>query len=188
MKDVKKINLNLASNPVLNKRLFHLCVYLICALVILFLFLDIKVYFRFKTENQSLKKEILDKEQNLKQVQKEEEKYSAQIQKITVKNRADVEFFNRMIYKKIFSWTDLFTELEKALPESCYIVSLSPIEVNSSDTEIRLRVSHPGLTHLLSFVENLKKAGFSRIKMVNEAGQVGDTEISEISICYERTF
>jgi len=186
MNNSKRLNLNLASNPLRNKKYFYLIFSFIC---IAFLFVSIpagRVYIKHLNKVRDLKVSILRLDKDIKSYQTEEKRYFSQIEEAKRRDKDEVELINTLIFKKSFSWIDFFSTLEKALPDSCFIVTLVPFQKGESKMQIRLKVASLSLNELLKFVTNLYSLKFSQIKLLNETKNNEGFLIWEISLVYER--
>jgi hypothetical protein len=187
MKKTSPLNLNLAENPLRNKRLFHTFFFFLCGLSIILLFISLITFSNYRRKNQNIKAAIARIENNIYQAQNKEKRYLAQIDNLSKENLAQVNFINHLIYKKSFSWIGLFTALEKSLPEECYIVSISPLQKGDSPTEIKLEVSSTGLDSFFRFINKLNSMNFYNFKLLREGKDETGRLISEISLNYDET-
>ena len=126
-------------------------------------------------------------EKGIQDARRDESRYTAKIEDEEIKNLKKVNLINSLIFRKSFSWMDFLLDLEKGLPNSCTIVSLTPSMVGDSKMEVKLRVTYPGINELLKLIQNFKSIGFKNISIRNETRSTGGTLIAEISVVYERT-
>lgn len=187
MKRRNPLNLNLAENPLRNKNLFHTLFFFSCGLSIVLLFVSLDTFYQYRTKNQNIKAALARVENRINYIKKEENRYSLRIQNLSEKNLLTVRSINHFIYRKSFSWTELFTALEKSIPALCYIQSISPLEKEDSRTVVKLGVASAGLDSLLLFINNLYKMNFSDFRLLREGRDKAGHLISEISLTYDKT-
>ena len=73
-----------------------------------------------------------------------------------IRERSD--FLNSLIARKSLSWTRMFMDLEKVLPERVQITSIRPGSKQSSASEFSLLVSSPTVQPLVELLKNLEAA------------------------------
>ncbi|MFW6123680.1 MAG: hypothetical protein ACOC5G_00500 [Acidobacteriota bacterium] len=188
MKKIRPLNLNLAENPLRNRKLFHAFFFFLGGLFVLLLFISLITFYQYRIKNQNIRSAITRIENKITHAKREERRYLTQIESLSKANLAQVNFTNHLISKKVFSWTGLFTALEKSLPEGCCIVSISPLQRGDSPTEIKIEVASAGLDSLLEFINDLYAMNFSDFKLLREGRDKTGQLISEISLKYNETY
>ncbi|MFO7980078.1 MAG: hypothetical protein R6V00_04490 [Candidatus Aminicenantes bacterium] len=188
MKKMKPLNLNLAENPLRNKRLFHTIFFFLCGLSVVLLVISLVTFYQYRTKNQNIKKAIVKIEDRINHTQREGKRYFAQIDTLSNENLAQVNFINHLISQKSFSWTGLFTALEKSLPDKCYIVSISPMQKEDTPTEIKLEIASAGLDPFFKFINNLYSMDFNNFRLIREGRDETGHLISEISLSYDENY
>ncbi len=184
----KRLNLNLASHPLRNRRFFFLLIGILSLLLVVVLGLGGYTYWKYSTKNRDFERNWAQIENKIRNAQREEKRLTVQIEEAAKKYQGQVTSLNTLILKKSFSWADFLSSLEEALPESCYIVSLEPALVKDNQTEVRLEVVAPNLDELLNLNRNLYEKNFSSIRIISESTNETGFLVSEISLIYERTF
>lgn len=186
MNKQRKINLNLASRPLRNRRLFWFLTILMSGLIIIMTSLSSFYFFTSLGRSRTLRSSLSHIEAKISQVQREKEKYAKLVQDISSKNKKRVEQVNDVIFEKSFSWNEFLSRLEEALPERSYIsyISLSPLE--SSRMEVKIRVVSSSLEDLLELIRNLKALNFQNIRPSSEKWDGRGQLVSEVSLTYER--
>lgn len=184
----KRLNLNLATHPLRNRRLFFILVGILGASFLVVLSLGGYAYWKYKAKNNHFEKNWVRIERKIKSVQREERRLTVQIEEAAKKYKTQVDRLNTLILKKSFSWANFLSALEEALPESCYIVSLEPFLIEANQMEVRLKAAAPNLDELLKLNRNLYEKNFSSIRIINESINEAGLLISEISLIYERAF
>jgi len=186
MKNQAKLNLNLASNPLRNRRLFFL---LGLCLLIVFIGTSVlggSIHFRYKSKHNEIQQELNTINQNVSTVKSEETRYSTLLEKKLADYKVMSDFINNLIYRKSFPWVDFFATMEDSLPETSYIISLTPVPADGTDMEVRFQAVFANLKELLKFIQTLDSKGFEDINIVSESQSAEGFLISEISVRYER--
>ncbi len=186
MMNHKRINLNLASHPLKNKKLFILICFLLCAFFLALAVLGGIVYFTYQGKARSIETDLAGMEQSKRQLESDVVKYSTGINKATKNLQAEAELINSLILKKSFSWVDFLSTLEDSLPDSSYIISLAPTLTEDLQMKVRFEVISRNLDDLLRFLNNLKAFEFKDIRVMSEASNERGFLRSEIALTYER--
>jgi len=187
MNERATLNLNLATKPRRNRRLFAALARTFGFLLVVLAALSVVVVVKYGGESARLRAEIAGKQRLQEEVRREEKRLTADIDKVEGLSRTRVDLVNGIIMKKTFLWTALFSELEKALPGPSYITSLSPGFTNEGAVAIRLRVTSRSLDDLLALIDNLSARGFKGIQVGGETRNEEGRIIAEISLTYERS-
>lgn len=186
MKNHKKFNLNLASSPMRNRRLFLFLLALLGISTCFVLALGGKIYYEYRGSAQEAEKAVARIESQISDDQKVANQLSINIEELYDLHAEDVELINSLVYSKSFSWMDFLSALEEALPASSYIVSLRPFPEEGIALEVRLKVASSSMTELLKFIARLAAKGFKDIQILSESKSQEGYLLSEISIRYER--
>jgi len=186
MKKMRTLDLNLAENPLRNKRLFHTLFFFLCGISVLWFILSLAFFYSYKNKKDDIKASSVQIENKIKQSRREEKRCLSQIETLSKNNLQEVNFINHLISKKGFSWTGLLTALEQSLPEECYIVSISPLQREDTSTEIKLEVASAGWDHLLEFINTLYTMNFRNFRPIRENKSPEGYLITEISLSYEK--
>jgi len=182
----KEISLNLATNPLRNRRFFLLLVYVLVGILLFVSFFTGKIYFIFRYKTLNLRNSIMRTDQLIRNAQSEERKLTGLLQETIKENKGKVDLVNIIILRKSFSWIEFLSNLEKSLPDSSCIVSLAPTLTDDSRMQLRFKVAYPQLDDLIEFLNNLKSLRFYQIKIINEARNQRGFFVSEISLTYEK--
>ena len=186
MNHKSRLNLELASHPLRNKRLFFLCLFLLVVLTSSVAVISGSLYFKFRNNLDRTQLKIEEIEQKKGRVQMEEIQIADQIESDTAANQKKIDFINSLIYRKSFSWIDFLSDLENALPTRCYIVSLALSPRGELGMEVRVRVAAPTLPDLLDLITQMVKLGFEDVLIRNEEIATNGSLISEVSFIYEK--
>ena len=181
----KKLSLNLASNPLRNKRLFNL---LFCTGVLIILIVSYfagNIFFTYKVKKRDLKAKVTDIEQKMITAQRKEREYTTKVEAESKGYMGTVDLINGIILRKSFSWLNFLANLENSLPNSSYIVSLAPRIMNDSSMEVKFRVVSQNLQDLLKLINNLIALKF-KPRVEGESRDQRGLIISDISLRYDR--
>jgi Tfp pilus assembly protein PilN len=180
------LNLNLATRPLRNRRLFQNAVRVMAALVILLAGLAAFVVLKYGGEASRLKSAIAGTTRVQAEAQREEKRLKADIEREEKLSRTRVELVNGIIGKKMFSWTGLLSDLERALPGPSYITALTPSFTPAGAVALQMRVTSRSLEDLMAFITALTARGFKRIEVGGEQRSEDGRLLSEITATYER--
>lgn len=186
MKNQPKLNLNLATSPMRNRRLFFL---LVGCLLIVFVgasALGVSLHLRYRSKHGGTAKELGAINQKLTTAKRDETRYSSLIEQKLTDYKVAADYINSLIYRKSFPWMDFFAAMEESLPESSYIISLSPFPAEGTAMEVRFQAVFTNLNELLKFIKSLDSKGFADINIVSESQSAEGFLLSEISVRYER--
>jgi Tfp pilus assembly protein PilN len=181
------LNLNLATKPRRNRRFFAALARALGFLLAVLAVLSVFVVLKYGGESARLRAAIAEKQRLQEEVQREEKRLTADVDREERLSRTRVDLVNGIILKKTFLWTSLFSELEKALPGSSYITSLSPGFTADGAITMHMRVTSRSLDDLLALIDNLTARGFKHIQVGGETRSEEGRLIAEISLTYERS-
>ncbi len=187
MRKTKKINVNLASHPLRNRRFFFLAAGLLVVLVCVFSTLAGYTYWVYSKKNSNFDLTKAQIEKRLQDAQRESSRLTTLIEDASQRYGERIDLINMLIYKKSFSWVDFLSALEDALPDTCYVVSMVPSLKEDSKMEVRLKVASPNLDELLKLNKNLYEKRFTNLRIISESRNESGMLVSEISLVYERT-
>jgi len=181
------LNLNLATKPRRNRRLYASLARALGILLAVLAALSVFVVLKYGGESARLRAEIAGKQRLQVEAQREEKRLTADIDQVERISRTRVVLVNGIIMKKTFLWTSLFSELEKALPGSSYITSLSPGFTADGAITMHMRVTSRSLDDLLAFITDLTARGFKHIQVGGETRSEEGRLIAEITLTYEHS-
>lgn len=186
MMDTIQLNLNLASRPWRNRRLFFMLMSSLGTFLLLVSFFAGKTFIQYHSNAQETRASITKTEKMIRDTQRDEKQFAKRVEEEVKNHKNRVEVVNSIILKKSFSWIDFFSDLEKSLPDTSYIVSLAPSLDEKSKMLLNLRVASSNVNDLLKLIDNLTALKFSDIKIHGETQNDRGLLISEISLSYER--
>jgi len=186
MIDRKKLNLNLASHPLRNRRFFFAgsgvltVAFLVCA------FLTVTNFFKYKTQADTAGRELARVVQLREAAQREKASWTNRILDLSNSFKNKVDLVNNLILRKTFSWVEFYSLLEEALPAASYLTALSPEQTSPGKVDVRFKVVTQNLDELVVLVQKLFALNFRQVSVINETKIEGQM-LSEISAVYERT-
>ena len=186
MMDSKQLNLNLASRPWRNRRFFFMLTYSLGVLFLLVSFFAGKTFIQYHSRSQQTRASIRKTERMIRDTQRDEKQLEKRVGDVAKSHKNQVNVVNSIILKKSFSWIEFFSDLEKALPDSSYIVSLAPSLTEESKMLLNLRVASSNVDDLLKLIDNLLALKFGDILILGETPNDRGLLISEITLSYER--
>ncbi|MFP4081462.1 MAG: hypothetical protein ACLFVG_01760 [Candidatus Aminicenantes bacterium] len=182
------ISLNLASQPLRNRRLFY---FLVLGIGFLFLVVSLlagSIFFSYQSKLEKTEVSLEKINQSIREAQRMKRQYTTRLNAISEKYAETVDLINNLIFRKSFSWTEFLTCLEEALPDRSYIVSLAPTLSEDLKMKVRFRVVSRNVDDLLALINNLEELKFKQIKVMSESTNEQGFLISDVSLNYERTF
>lgn len=180
------LNLNLATRPLRNRRLYLAASRGLAGLFVVLAVLAAFFVLKDGRALSRLKKDMAATERLQSEAQREQRRLKADIDREEKLSKSRVELVNGIIARKMFSWTGLLTELELALPGPSYITGLSPSFTPAGAVALDMRVTSRSLDDLMAFTTALNARGFKNIKVGAEQRSEDGRLLSEISATYER--
>ncbi len=156
------------------------------ALFLLVSFFAGKTFIDYNSKANQTRASIKKTERMIRDTQRDEKQLAKRVEEVAKSNKDRVEAVNSIILKKSFSWIEFFSDLEKSLPDSSYIISLAPSLTEKSKMLLNLRVASSNVDDLLKLIDNLTALKFGEIKILAETLNDRGLLISEISLSYER--
>ena len=180
------LNLNLATRPLRNRRLYTAAVRALAVLILLLAVASTFVVLKYGGEASRLKSSSDETRKLQSEAAREEKRLTGDIRRQERLGQARVDLVNGIILRKTFLWTALLSELEKALPGPSYITALSPSFTLDGAVTMHMRVTSRSLDDLLAFITDLTARGFKNIQVFGETRSEEGRLITEISLTYER--
>lgn len=181
-----KIYLNLASQPWRNRRPFLFLAGFLIVLSATILAVSLWRFFDYRAEINQARREIIRISRMEDALRREEKQFTARAGALAKNLETEVEIANSIIINKSFSWSEFFSRLEKALPSTCYLNSLTFNRRADLKLEIKFKLVAPDLNSLLRTIERLREAGFSGLQVQSEDLSARNI-ISEMVMIYEGT-
>jgi Tfp pilus assembly protein PilN len=165
-----QFNLNLSTRPFKPYRAANLG--LMVLLIVLIAVSVVQVY--TYQHNSSLAADIRDSERKAKE---ESDLLTKQLQDLNAKmyssNAAtkltQVEFLNQILKRKSFSWTTVFANLERVMPENVYLLTMSPFVDEKGLVGLNIVLRGRTFEDAKEFVSTLEDSGiFGQITVAKE--------------------
>jgi Tfp pilus assembly protein PilN len=180
------LNLNLATRPLRNRRLYQAVSRGLVALIVVLAALAAFAILKYGGEASRLKAAMAETSRLQTEAGREEKRLTADIDREEKLSRARVDLVNSIILRKTFSWTGLLSDLEKALPDPSYITALNPSFTPSGAIALEMSVTSRNLGDLEAFITALNARGFKNIKVGGEQRSEDGRVLTPISATYER--
>jgi hypothetical protein len=180
------LNLNLATRPLRNRRLFATAVRTLVGLLVLLAGLGAFAVVKYGGGISRLKKDMAETARTRDKAALDERRLRADIGREEKLSRARVDLVNSIIRRKVFSWTGFLTDLEQALPGPSYITALTPAITADGAIGVQMRVMSRSQDDLLAFITALMAHGFRDPKVGGVQKDEASRLISEITATYER--
>ncbi|MGA8154522.1 MAG: PilN domain-containing protein [Terriglobales bacterium] len=101
------------------------------------------------------------------------------------------QFLNDLFYRKAFSWTQVFEDLEQVMPSGLHVVSIAPELAENNELAIKLVVAGNSHDHALELVRKMEDSQhFQQTRIESETSETGsgtnagDTVKFDISALY----
>lgn len=176
---------NLASNPLKNYSLYFLgCIALVIT-AIGFTIFNVSSLSSWYGENKSLQKKIAEQQEKRSVLQKQGAALRSKIAEIkTPEFVMETEFINKAIKRRIFSWTTLFDQFERVLPNNVKMVSVLP-SITDEQTAISMEVSGKGLNDLFELITVFQNTpAFKKVVLKSERQEPNGLHHATISLIY----
>ncbi len=184
-KEVKVFKINLSTTPIKNHTIYVIFTFLLLFSSLMLTFNNIyetkDILSAKKEASKKLIKLISDKNSNDEKIKYYERKIKAVKTDKFIKK---CEFINAVVGKRIFSWTQLFNEIEKVLPNSVRLTQIVP-DISKDKIKITLEVVSQNLESFLEFLNKLDTSKvFKNIRVTRESNNKGILEYS-LSVEYK---
>jgi hypothetical protein len=180
------LNLNLATRPLRNRRLYASAVRILGALIVVLAGLSVFVLLKYGGETARLKSDIAATDKTQFEASREEKRLKADIAREEKLSRARVDLVNGIIQRKMFSWTGFLTALEESLPGPSAITALAPSFTSGGTIGVQMRVTSRNQEDLLAFITALMAHGFKDPRVGGVQKDEASRLIAEITATYER--
>lgn len=154
-----RIELNLATRPIENQRRFYVLAGASLVLLLLLAGIQGTIYFRdwwsgreVGLQTERLRAEVGRLEAEQKKLEEELKQPRAQ----QLMERA--YFLNSLLLHKGISWTQIFMDLEKLMPERVQVTSIRPEIVDSGRVRLEMMVSGESIEQLLELLRRVERS------------------------------
>ncbi len=186
MNRASRFDINLATSPRRNKRLYLFLLGALGTALGIVVILGLTLFAVYKTKGSAIKTSLAELDDSTRLVQREDAKYTKDSLDAAKNYQARINLVNTLIIRKAFSWIEVFSLLEESLPETSYILSLNPALTGDARVKLSLKVASPSIEELFRFYKNLKAQGFQKITITSESRKEDNALISEINFDYEK--
>jgi type IV pilus assembly protein PilN len=152
-----RLNLNLATQPYAEGRRFVARWTMILGLVsvataalVFFAVSALRSYSTAKQEQASVQADIAREDQ----IRANAQSYLNQPQNRDTRDKS--KFLNELIARKAFSWTQVFSDLEKLMPDGLHVVQITPTVNENSQLEVKLQVNGRTRDRAIELVKRLE--------------------------------
>ena len=183
--------LNLATQPYINQRPFWVTLIVLALLAVGLTSWSIYegvTIWRRGTAAQARLHDLQSRRDALASEQKSLEQELRVPATLAVLERA--QFFNHLIGQKRLSWTQLFLDLQQALPPEARVLSLSPRMRDDGRLQVAIRLGAANNGAVVEFLEALgQSTKFSEVKLDSQSSEGGDREdtvTAQVSAVYRQ--
>lgn len=185
-----RLNVNLATQPYEDASLFWrqwgLALMGAIVLTIALMYLAVASYRDWRVDNRKLR----EMQAQINEYNRETSQAKAYLdlpQNRTIRDES--QFLNELIARKAFSWTQVFTDLERIMPPRLHVVAIHPELNPDNQMEIRMTVAGESRERALDLVKRMEQSQrFRQAEVRSESTQSGkdpsDSVQFEISALY----
>jgi type IV pilus assembly protein PilN len=154
-----KVNINLSSRPFVNNRQFFSIVgglFLVLAGVSYWNFFH---YRAAHSRREQVRNLLREDQAKIEKLERNQQEIMARLQKSDTSEFLDlVDYINRLIKQRTFSWTRLLNDLETLTPGNLQIVSIRPLVIGN---EIGIEITANGRSSqdYIDFISKLESSG-----------------------------
>lgn len=176
---------NLASKPTKNYSLFFIGCAFVAALALAFTAFNVLHLTSSYARSRDLERLIIEQQKKISDLKLLDGKLRTQIRELkTSEFVKKTEFINNAVEKRVFSWTKLFDQFEKVLPNNVKMVSVSPIIVEGG-IRINMTVAGRGLDDIVNLITVLENhPAFTDVFFRSERQETDGLLYATISLQY----
>lgn len=161
------LQLNLATQPFENRRRFWVLTIFSGAALVLATVVLVTIFIRNYRSERVLSQQMGTLRQEIARLETEQKRLEETMQRPEVVDVLDRSFFlNSMIRQKAVSWTQLFMDLEKLMPERVQIMTLRPVVKDDKGAaasgqlqmDLQLDAASDSIQGLLEMVRRMEKS------------------------------
>ncbi|MBI4442320.1 MAG: hypothetical protein HY649_02970 [Acidobacteria bacterium] len=154
-----KVPINLASQPYENLRPLYLAVGMALAVAVGLALSVVWKDWQNRDETRAVTEQIRRLQRDSAALEQEHQELERSLRTPEVQQISDrAAFLNSLILRKSLSWTQLFMELEKILPNQARITAIRPSLNQSQQAELSLTVAAVEMRPLVEFLKNLESS------------------------------
>lgn len=176
---------NLSSNPVRNYSLYFIGCLVLLVTAVIFTVLNVADLSRSFVESRSLQTSMSQQQVKILELQRQATELEGKIAKIkTPQFMIQTEFVNDAIKRRVFSWTTLFDQFERVLPENVKMVSVFP-KFGDQMITITMEVAGRSLNDIVNLIQALwNSPAFSDVVLKGERQESDGLLHATISLRY----
>jgi Tfp pilus assembly protein PilN len=176
---------NLATSPVVNFSLYFIACLLLTAATIAFTIFNVSSIAGWYSQSRRLNSRIAEQRQRIGQLESRSAEAQGNIDRIKTKKFVhETQFFNDAIQQRVFSWTRLFDQFEKAFPENVRMISIYPT-IKGNRVNINMEVAGKSLRDNFELVQILQNSPiFNDVVFKGEKRDDSGIIYSQISLEY----
>jgi len=149
---------NLATNPVINFSIYFIACLSLAATAIAFTIFNVGSIAGWYSQSGKLNSRIAEQQKRIAAFQSQSREVQGRIDRIKTKQFThETDFFNQAIQRRVFSWTRLFDQLEKAFPENVRMISIYPT-ITENRVNINMEVAGKTLRDNFQLVQVLQSS------------------------------
>jgi type IV pilus assembly protein PilN len=96
------------------------------------------------------------------------------------------QFLNELIARKAFSWTQVFSDMERIVPRGLHVISIRPEINDQSQLEVRLTVAGQSRDRANDLVRKLEESDhFTAAAILNETAQISSNQEQPNEVQFE---
>jgi Tfp pilus assembly protein PilN len=153
------VSFNLASHPYENLRPRYTLAWLGVVLALVLALVLAGRERQQRAETRSLTQQTARFEQQMQELSRERAELEAWLRRPEVQEIRDHSaFLNSLIARKSLSWTQMFLDLEKILPNRAQVVSIQPRVNRAQQPELTLSVTADNMAPLVELLKNLESS------------------------------
>ena len=164
-----KININLSTRPFVNNRKFFSIIAMLLLLLVGVSQWNVSRYRTAHSRREQIRRLLNEDKVRIEKLEKHQQEIMARLQRSDTSEFLDlVDYINRLIKQRTFSWTRLLNDLETLTPGNLQIVSIRPFVVGN---EIGIEITANGRSSqdYIEFISNLELSGkFYKINPIFE--------------------
>lgn len=152
-----RIELNLASRPSQHLRRFYLLAGAALAILVVVAAIQSTLFLRDWWSGRNLAKQVDRLSDEVARLQADETRLDQQLNRPEARDVIDrAGFLNFLILQKSVSWTQIFMDLEKLVPNRVQVASIRPEVLTSNRVRLDMSISGEGHGQLVEFVRRVE--------------------------------
>jgi type IV pilus assembly protein PilN len=172
-----RLKLNLASQPYAEVRQFIARWTLLLALVVIvsgvlvyFASLSVRTWYTARSEESKVQEKMAQTDQ----IRANAQAYLNQPQNRDTRDRS--QFLNELIARKAFSWTQVFSDLERLMPTGLHVVSVSPGVNDNNQIEVKMTVNGRSPDRAIELMKRLEDSKhFTSAQILEQHNAAGES-------------